>query len=147
MNREEIRAYDRARSAKYYREHKAERLAVSAQNHLENRDRYNRLSRARYHRNWELRQRQRKAWKLAHPEHNQWGNQRQNAKRRGIVFLFTLEAWIEWWGDDLPLRGRAPDALCMGRFGDEGAYELGNVYKCSNSENRSAPRPLPEPGF
>jgi hypothetical protein len=68
---------------------------------------------------------------------------RKNAALRGIEFKFTKAEWYEWWGDDLSKRGQSPDSLCMGRYGDAGAYEPSNVYKCSLKENGAGPRCYP----
>ncbi len=82
-----------------------------------------------------------------YPFRTTWLRARANATRREIVFLLTLEEWTSFWGDNLELRGKGPDDLCMGRYGDEGPYRIGNIYVTSNSENREGPRPLPEPDF
>lgn len=54
-------------------------------------------------------------------------------KYRGIPFNFTFEEWNQWWLDngvdknqDTKWVGR--ERLCMSRYNDQGAYELGNVY-------------------
>lgn len=95
-------------------------------------------------------QRARKRWKLAHPERRKadrlvwwarnpkrkaWLTHRAHAKARSIEFVFTFEAWLQWWGDDYDKRGRGGDDLCMGRKGDTGPYEIGNVYKTTIREN------------
>jgi len=80
---------------------------------------------------------------LAYPERAAYINHKAGSKRRGIAFLLSIEEWIEWWGDDFELRGKGADDLCMGRFDDSGSYELGNIYKTTNSENGAGPRPLP----
>ncbi len=36
------------------------------------------------------------------------------------------------------------DDMCMGRYGDKGAYEIGNIYKCTNRENKGLPRSKPD---
>ena len=61
--------------------------------------------------------------------------QRKDAKRRGIVWDFTFEQWLAWWGEDYVRRGQGPDALCMARVGDVGPYSISNVYKSTNSDN------------
>ncbi len=82
-----------------------------------------------------------------HPRHTAFRVQARQAKHRGIRFLLTFEEWVAWWGDNLQLRGRGPDGLCMCRYGDEGPYRVGNIYMASGSENSSGSRPLPEPNF
>lgn len=62
-------------------------------------------------------------------------NQKRGAKDRGIEFRLTFEQWLEFWGDDLPRRGRGANDLQMQRFGDVGAYEIGNIKKGYPREN------------
>jgi len=71
--------------------------------------------------------------------HAYWG-QCHTSRQRGIPFLMTFEEWDQWWGDDFEMRGRGPFALCMCRYGDKGAYEIGNIYKATNSDNKLGPR-------
>jgi len=59
------------------------------------------------------------------------------AQYRGIEFLLSFE---EWWGlweasGKWDQRGRRKDQYVMARFGDQGAYEPGNVKICLVSEN------------
>ena len=74
-------------------------------------------------------------WREANPKHFAFLMQRQHAKERGIEFLFDLDEWIEWWGDDFANRGDASDQLVMARHGDEGPYHPDNVYKSTAQEN------------
>ena len=74
-------------------------------------------------------------WRASHPQLVAYNQQRNHAKRRGIPFLLSYAEWIEWWGEDYAQRGRGIDALCMARMGDTGSYELGNIYKTTNSQN------------
>lgn len=62
-------------------------------------------------------------------------NQKGNAVQRGIEFKLTFEEWLAFWGDDIDRRGRARHDLQMQRFGDRGAYELGNIKKGTPLEN------------
>ena len=78
-----------------------------------------------------------------HKLNNAYAQAKRNAKNRGIEFKFSKAEWYEWWGDDLSKRGKSPDSLCMGRYGDTGAYEPSNVYKCSIKENGAGPRFYP----
>lgn len=55
--------------------------------------------------------------------------QRNGAQRRGIEWKLTFEEWVNWWGDDIPNRGKTRFELQMQRYGDIGAYELGNIKK------------------
>lgn len=82
-----------------------------------------------YQRRW------RRQWCKDNPELNAFRNQRGAAKRRNIPFLFTLEEWVAWWGEDFDKRGKEPDSLCMARHNDIGAYEIGNVSKISYAQN------------
>ena len=43
-------------------------------------------------------------WREANPKHFAFLMQRQHAKERGIEFLFELDEWIDWWGDDFDKR-------------------------------------------
>ena len=76
-------------------------------------------------------------WREANPKHFAFLMQRQHAKERGIEFLFELDEWIDWWGDDFDKRGCEPDQLVMARHGDEGPYHPDNVYKSTALENSS----------
>lgn len=62
-------------------------------------------------------------------------DQKHQAAKRGIDFNLTYEEWITWWGDDLDKRGNGPNDLCMCRYKDQGAYELGNIYKDTRRNN------------
>ena len=126
------REEDRVRKAKYRMDNRAKLCAEGKQYRRDNRVRIAK-SMAEYRRN--------------HPHLVAWQVQRAQAKHRGIVFLLTLKEWIHWWGEDFKRRGKGMDDLCMGRFGDEGAYRIGNIYKVSMSENKEGPRPLPVPEF
>lgn len=65
-------------------------------------------------------------------------DQRLTAASRGIPFLLTFEQWLDIWQESghLGQRGRGPGRYCMARFGDRGAYEIGNVRIATNRENR-----------
>tara|TARA_R110000744_G_scaffold62608_1_gene129143 strand:+ start:187 stop:483 length:297 start_codon:yes stop_codon:yes gene_type:complete len=66
-------------------------------------------------------------------ENYRW--QRNGAKSRSIEFNITYEEWLDWWGDDIELRGKGKGKLCMGRHNDTGAYELGNISKIEFGQN------------
>jgi hypothetical protein len=74
--------------------------------------------------------------------------QRQNAQRRGIEWNISLGAWWQIWEESGKWweRGRG-DGFVMARKGDEGAYEVGNVYICwarvNNSEANKRDASLP----
>lgn len=57
------------------------------------------------------------------------------AAKRGIVWQFTFESWLTWWGDDLGRRGPGADELNMARYGDAGPYSPANCYKATRREN------------
>jgi DNA-binding CsgD family transcriptional regulator len=66
-------------------------------------------------------------------------SQRNNAKHRGIAWNLKLWDWWTIWQESgkWEERGRAGDAYVMSRFGDEGGYEIGNVYICTLRHNSS----------
>ncbi len=74
-------------------------------------------------------------WAVDNPERSAFLQQRSGAKTRGIEFLLTFEEWITWWGSDFNKRGKGKDKFCMCRTNDEGAYELGNIYKDTCVQN------------
>ena len=79
-------------------------------------------------------------WKAKNPKRYAWLGQRNTSKQRGVEFNLTFEQWRDWWGDDFDNRGRKMLQLCMCRYGDTGPYELGNIYKATNAENKGPPR-------
>jgi len=71
--------------------------------------------------------------------------QKGNAKLRGIPFLLSAEDWWSIWkaSGHFNERGRCSHQYCMARFGDRGAYEVGNVEIVTtnyNNTNGSAQR-------
>jgi hypothetical protein len=68
-----------------------------------------------------------------------FASQKCAARRRGIIFLLLLEEWIDIWqrSGKFHLRGKRSSEYCMARFGDRGAYVVGNVRIMSNSENHA----------
>lgn len=64
-------------------------------------------------------------------------DQRKSAKRRGIEFHLTFEAWWTIWQESgrWSERGRLAHQYCMARPGDRGAYEVGNVKIITVSQN------------
>jgi hypothetical protein len=78
-----------------------------------------------------------KRWNEQNKAKRGYLTQRKDAKRRGVEFKLSYEEWLEFWGDDLDLRGRDDHQLCMARYGDTGAYEIGNIKKLTMSQNRS----------
>ena len=63
--------------------------------------------------------------------------QRKNAKKRGIEFNMAFDEWKTVWLDSgkWVLRGRNLGQYVMSRFGDIGAYTLGNVFIGTNTDN------------
>ena len=63
--------------------------------------------------------------------------QKRNATARGILFLLSFEQWLSIWNDSgkMEERGRGADKYCMCRYGDLGAYEVGNVFIGTGKEN------------
>jgi hypothetical protein len=61
----------------------------------------------------------------------------QNATARGIPFLLSFEQWLLIWSQSGKLneRGRGANKYCMCRYGDIGAYEIGNVFIGTGKEN------------
>ncbi len=63
--------------------------------------------------------------------------QKNNAALRRIKFKLTFEQWLQVWQESghLHERGRLSQQYCMARFGDQGAYEVGNVKIITTEEN------------
>jgi len=66
-------------------------------------------------------------------------SQRQNAISRGIEWNLKLWDWWRIWqtSGKWDVRGRTRGSYVMCRFGDTGAYEVGNVYIATCSHNCS----------
>lgn len=69
-----------------------------------------------------------------------YNSHKSNARYRGIEFNLTFEQWYDWWLSqgidkntvDIKHDGQSP---CMCRFNDIGAYEIGNIYFDTRSNN------------
>lgn len=63
--------------------------------------------------------------------------QRGNAIRRGIPWLFTFEQWWQVWQESghWEQRGRRKGEFVMSRPGDRGPYSVGNVVIVTNKVN------------
>lgn len=59
--------------------------------------------------------------------------QKHNAKARGIVWDFTFEEWVLFWGEQLEDRGQGKLVMC--RHNDEGPYHPVNCYIASCASN------------
>lgn len=103
-------------------------------------------SKARYERDRDTWRRRAADWAAKNKKRKCWLDQRATSKRRGVEFNLTFEEYCEFWGDDFEKKGRKYDDLCMGRYDDDGPYEVGNIYKCTNRENKAGPKPKPDPG-
>lgn len=64
---------------------------------------------------------------------------KKGAGYRNIPFKLTFEEWYSWWlahGVDRNIpRANNGNTLCMCRYNDTGAYELGNIYCASKQQN------------
>ena len=68
--------------------------------------------------------------------------QKHTADARAIPWRLTLwQWWSIWWeSGHWHERGRGRNGYCMARFGDDGAYELGNVEIIKSTKNASDAR-------
>src|ERR1700679_1676414 len=64
---------------------------------------------------------------------------KDNARRRRIPFLLTYDEWFDIWerSGRFAKRGCKLGNYCMSRFGDAGAYEVGNVAIVPTQQNQS----------
>lgn len=64
-------------------------------------------------------------------------HQRNNAKRRNILWELTYIQWRLVWARSghWRERGRGKGQYCMARFGDRGSYNVSNVKICTVEEN------------
>lgn len=74
---------------------------------------------------------------LHRPMHAAFSVQRGQAKGRGIDFKLTFDQWASVWleGEKWGGRGTRADQYAMGRLGDLGAYETGNVKIITVAQN------------
>ncbi len=66
-----------------------------------------------------------------------YGDHKSNARKKGVQFKLSFEQWLRIWVESghLEERGRHRGQYVMGRFGDKGAYEIGNVKILPHIEN------------
>lgn len=69
---------------------------------------------------------------------HKYQQQKRAAKRRRIRFSISFPEWMAIWSESgaYELRGRG-HGYVMARYGDAGAYEVGNVLICSALQNNS----------
>jgi len=79
-------------------------------------------------------------WKAANPKRCAFLGQRHTSKQRGVEFNLSFEEWCDFWGADFIFRGIKNDDLQMCRYGDEGPYEIGNIYKDTKENNKLGPK-------
>lgn len=101
-------------------------------------------SKVRYERDKQYHKEKAARWVAQNGMRKKWLDKRASSKRRGVEFNLTYEEFVEFWGDDAHRIGRKYDDLCMGRYDDTGPYEVGNIYKCTNRENKAGPKTKPE---
>lgn len=76
-------------------------------------------------------------WRRKNKHRSAYLDQKNNASSRGVEFLFSYDEWLEWWGDDVDLRGCRLGQLVMARNGDIGPYHPDNCHKVTCSENQA----------
>ena len=79
------------------------------------------------------------------PNYKRYYEQTKKVESRNIEWQFTFETWLDWWGDDLHLRGNRKDDLCMCRYQDSGPYHPDNCYKdtmANNSRDKFKHKPM-----
>lgn len=79
------------------------------------------------------------------PRKTRYNDQMQQARRRGIEWLFTFEQWWAIWEPHWHLRGRRRGQYMMARHGDVGAYAPWNVSIMEATANRRQRRELAIP--
>ena len=80
-------------------------------------------------------ERQRQRRKLPH---NQYGDQKQAARQRGIEWLFIFQEWFDMWyfSGRWKERGHKRGQYCMMRNGDIGPYSVDNVTIGLTDDNK-----------
>ncbi len=73
-----------------------------------------------------------------------YGKQKRDSTARNIEFKLSLDEWYNWWlqqGVDKNYPSKLDkNTLCMCRYNDQGAYELGNIYCATLSQNQKDAR-------
>lgn len=80
------------------------------------------------------------AMRSKEPFRRAYNIQKSNAKSRGIPFEISFEDWRDIWvsSGKWEQRGRRRGNYCMMRYGDAGAYAVGNVLIGLQEDNLSA---------
>ena len=78
-----------------------------------------------------------RAWKAQNPERRAYQAHKDNARRRGVVFILTFKEWMTIWRSSgkWEQRGRYKGQYVMARLRDQGSYAVGNVHVCTTEEN------------
>ena len=73
----------------------------------------------------------------SYEDYQRFSHSRKDAKRRGILFLLTIEEWWDIWqrSGHYEKRGNRHGQYQMARFGDNGPYERNNVRIITREEN------------
>ena len=70
--------------------------------------------------------------------------QQTKSMQRDIDFKLSFTEWYDWWLnngiDKNQTQPNTGNTLCMCRFNDRGAYELGNIYLATRAQNSSDAR-------
>ena len=86
---------------------------------------------------------------MTDPLYRRFKEQQHRANQRGIPWRLTYWEWLQIWQDSghLHERGRRGGEWVMGRRGDAGAYEAGNVsivrVETNNDQTKKGPRREP----
>jgi hypothetical protein len=74
---------------------------------------------------------------MCRSDRKKYTSHKSSAKFRGIDFKLTFEEWFDIWqkSGHYHERGRGVGSYVMSRIQDKGAYEVGNVFIQSNSDN------------
>jgi hypothetical protein len=76
--------------------------------------------------------------KLDYKERHKYACHKSKAKARGVEFNLTYEEWWDIWekSGKWNQRGCRKGQYVMSRYNDMGAYEVGNVFIQTQTENR-----------
>ena len=64
-----------------------------------------------------------------------WHRQRAQATHREEIWTLTFEQWLDCWGEQFDLRGRAAGALCMTRKDWSGDWSSNNIELVTRKEH------------